>query len=355
MDETRSHLAFVCGYAEDDSGGVFTYRSDPERGQLQELNRTPSKGAMFLAVHPDRTHLYTVNQTSGGVVSAYRIDGPDGGLTEINRQSSEGVSPCYVSVDDTGNYAFVANYGEGTVAMLPIEDDGEIGAATDVVVHDGSSADPDGQQEAHPHSIGPGPQNRFAYAPDLGTDRVMIYRIDHERGRLRPADSPYVELHDGAGPRHFEFHPNGRFVYVISELDSTISAFEHDPETGALDTIETVSALPESFDGESYCADIHFHPSGRWMYGSNRGHDSIAVFEVDDETGRLRVVDHESTRGHWPRNFALDPAGDHLYVENQRSDSIVPFEVDPDSGRLTAIDRRQDLPEPLCMRFVKLE
>ena len=351
MVDADAPLALACSYTEDDSGGIFSYRWNRSDGTLHEVARMPASATTYGAVHPAGTHVYTANRVEGGVVTAYRID-ENGALTGVNRQSSEGVGPCFVSVDATGRYAFVANYSAGTVAMLPIEEDGRLGEATDVVEHDGSSVDPERQEGPHPHAIVPGPENRFVYVPDLGTDRIAIYRIDFENGTLRPADVPHTPVHEGAGPRHLDFHPTGRFAYVIHELDSAITAFEHDAETGALDEIETVETLPDHFEEDSFCADVHVHPSGTWVYGSNRGHDSIAIFEVDRDSGRLRPVGHEPTRGHWPRDFALDPSGRYLFVENRRSDSLVAFAVDAATGRLRATGQRLSLPEPLCFLFV---
>lgn len=308
----------------------------------------PAEAVSFLALHPEGGHLYAV---SDDTVGAVRVDDPSGELTELNRQLTEGASPCYVSVDASGRYAFVANYEAASVSMFPLREDGRLEEASDVVHHEGSSIDPDRQDVPHPHSIRPGPENRFVYVPDLGTDRVVIYRIDFETGTLRPAQTPFVELHDGSGPRHLEFHPDGRHAYVINELDSTLTAFEYSPDDGALDELETVTTLPEGYDDESYPAEVRVHPSGRWLYGSNRGHDSIAVFEIDEESGGLDIVDHESTRGHWPRHFAIDPEGRYLYAENRRSDSIVSFEIDEGTGELSFMGVKYDLPEPICMVF----
>lgn len=349
MGDAEPALAFVCAYTEGDSddGGFVSYEQTPENGTLSQQTRTSAECAMFLAIHPEKNYLYTVQQASGGVISAYRYDESTGALTQINTQSTGSEGPCYISLDQKGEYAFVANYHGGTVAMLPIRDDGSVGEATDVVDH-GTAND---EQDPHPHSIGTGPRNEYAYAPDLGLDEVRIYEIDYENGTLRPAETPSIKLNEGSGPRHFEFHPNGQHVYVINELDSTITTLDYAPESGSLEELETMSTLPGGFDDDSYCADVHVHPTGRWVYGSNRGHDSITIFEVDEATGRLSIVDHESTRGHWPRNFAIDPTGRYLHVENRRDDSIVSFEIDEETGLLTPTGQEFELPEPICMKF----
>jgi len=349
MTNTES-LVFTCGNAEDESGGIFTHTVNERKGTLREVAHTSEKAVSYLAVHPGKETLYTVSGEDGGTVTTYRIEASSGELTKLNCQLSGGSDPCYISVDATGCYAFVANYAGGSVSTFSIAEEGHLAGLQTVVHHEGSSVNPERQDVPHPHSIGPCPNNRFAYAPDLGTDQVVIYEIDHETGNLLPADVPDAPLHEGAGPRHFEFHPNKHVVYVINELDSTVTTFNWDPETGGLDRTQSVSALPEGYDGETYAADIHVHPSGEWVYASNRGHDSIAIFEVD-ASGTLDLLDHQSTDGEWPRDFALDPDGRYLYVENQLSDSLVAFSIDGSTGELTPTGHRQDFPEPVCLRF----
>lgn len=352
MVDSNELMAFVCGKTEDESGGIFSLALNEEDGTVRQISKTATPMVTYAAVHPAGTHLYTVDRVSGGVVTSYRIDSETGQLTRLNRQSSEGDGPCYLSVDPAGSYVFVANFSGGTVAMVPIREDGTVGAATEVVEHSGSGVDPDSQAGPHPHSIGLGPNNDYVYVPDLGIDRIVIYRLDREADQLRPADPPCVKVDDGAGPRHFDFHPTGRFAYVINELNSTVSAFRYDPETGYLDEIDTVSTLPEEYEDDNFCADIHVHPSGNWMYGSNRGHDSIAVFDIDEQSGAVNPLGFESTRGHWPRHFALEPNGTYLLAENLRSDAIVPFEVDGESGELSPAGTRFALPSPICLQFV---
>lgn len=349
MDDAE--LAFVSAYTEGDTddGGFVSYEQANDDETLNKLSAAPADSAMFLVIHPEENCLYTVQQASGGVVSAYRYDESTGKLTEINTQSAGSEGPCYVSLDREGEYAFVASYHGGTVAMLPIRDDGGLGEVTDVVDH-GADVESD-NVDPRPHSIGTGPQNEYAYALDLGLDEVRIYRVDYEAGKLRPAETPSVEMNEDSGPRHFEFHPNGEQMYVIHELDSTIATLNYDPESGALEVIETISTLPDDFEDDSYCADVHVHPTGRWVYGSNRGHDSIVIFEVDEKTGRLNVVDHESTRGHWPRNFAINSSGRYLHVENRRDDLIVSFEIDDETGLLSLTGQELELSEPICMEF----
>lgn len=350
MDEPIS--AYVCGFTDDESGGVYSYELDGSSGRLEPTGRLAAAGVAFLAPGPDGNFLYAVNRVDGGQVSALRVDDGTGELTELCRRSSGGEAPAYVSLDSEGRYAFVANYAGGTVAALPIEPDGRLADPSAVVEHEGSSVHPDRQTAPHPHSIVPGPNDRFVYVPDLGTDTIEIYEVDYDDGRLRPAATSPVRLRPRAGPRHFAFHPEAPFGYVINELDSTVTAFEHDAETGVLDEIETVGTLPEQFDGDNICADIHVHPSGDWLYGSNRGHDSIVVMSIDDETGRLDTVGHEPTQGEWPRHFAIDPTGTFLVVENRHSNAIVVFRIDAATGELAPTGHRQRVPEPLCLQYL---
>lgn len=350
MTDWGTTIAFACSYTEEGTGGIVCYRLDESTGELRELGRESAAAATYLTLDPDRFRLYTVNRISGGMATAYRIDSEEYTLSRIDRVSCGGSGPSYISLDEDGRFAFVSNYVAGTVAMLPIEEDGQFGDGVNIEAHRGSSSDPDRQREPHPHSIGPGPGNRYVYAPDLGTDRIMTYRFDPPE--WRPATPAATRTAAGAGPRHFACYPDGQFCYVINELDSTITGYAHDPDTGSLTEIETVGTLPDGFEGDNLCADIHLHPSGDWLYGSNRGHDSIAIFSVDGDRGRLRPVDHESTRGHWPRHFALDPGGRYLYAENRRSDTIVPFAIDESTGRLTPTGSRISIAEPLCLQFL---
>ncbi|WP_226482812.1 lactonase family protein [Natrinema amylolyticum] len=282
--------------------------------------------------------------------SAYRIDAESGRLTRLNGRSSEGDGPCHVSVDATGRYAFVANYQGATVAAYPLADDGRLGEAADVVAHEGSGPDPERQAAPHPHAIAPGPENRFCYVPDLGTDRIEIYRPD-ESSALRPTEAEPVTARPGAGPRHIAFHPTEPYCYVVEELESTVSAYKRDPRTGGLVSIDRTSTLPAAFDGDNESADVHVHPSGRWVYVSNRGHDSVGVFAVDAATGRLESVDHEPTRGETPRDIALAPDGSVLLACNQHGDSVVSFAIDG-AGRLEFV-AALDVPKPVCATFLE--
>jgi len=344
-----THTAYVGTYTEDtDSGGVYTCRVDGETGAMERRGVTDAgPDPSFLAVAPGGDTLYAVNEVGEGSLTALSID-DDGDLGLLNRQPSGGAGPCHVSVDATGRYALVANYAGGTVAMLPIRDDDGLDEPGHVVEHEGSGADPGRQEGPHPHSITPGPDNEVAYVPDLGTDRLVTYGLDLDGGRLRPDAVPDVELPAGAGPRHLEFSPDGRYASLINELDSTLTGLERDPSTGELSIVDAADTLPGGYEGENYTADVHVHPDGATVYGSNRGHDSIAVF--DGTEGRPVLRDHVSTGGEWPRNFAVGPAGDHLFVANADTDDVHVFAID-DDGDLHATDETTTVPQPVCVRF----
>jgi len=356
MSTRDSPLALVAARTDPDEAGLFSFRADPDTGGLDLRSSIPvGDGPKFLAVGPDGRRCYAVDTTDeGGSVVTVDVDPETAELSAAHRVPSGDEGPCYCSVDAAGSYVFVAHYSGGSVSMLPVDDDGRARAAAAVVEHSGSGADPDRQETPHPHAIVPGPDDRFVYVPDLGTDEIYVYEIDREGGDLLPADPPTVEIHDGAGPRHVDFGPDGEFAYLVGELDSTVTTLERDPETGALSPVETVPSLPEGFTGENLPADVHVHPSGEWVYASNRGHDSIAIFEVDDD-GCARPVGHESTRGAWPRDFALNPHGRYLYAENQNDGTVVVFGIDGETGALAATGDVVDVPRPGCLVFVPVE
>jgi 6-phosphogluconolactonase len=287
-------------------------------------------------------------------VTAFAVDRSSGKLAALNQEASVGSGPAHLVVDKTGSSVLVANYGGGSVAVLPIGSDGNLGKASAFVQHTGSSIDPKRQKEPHAHSITVDPANRFAYAADLGVDKVLIYRFDAKRGALVANDPPFASVRPGAGPRHFAFHPQRRFAYVINEMALTITAFAHDTSRGALAELQTVSTLPPDHATQAgySTADVQVHPSGRFLYGSNRGHDSIVVFAIDQKTGRLALIEHESTQGSTPRAFGIDPSGRYLLAANQRSDSVVVFRIDQQTGSLTPAGHTIRIGSPVCVKFV---
>ena len=359
MAEQR--LIYVGTYTKKGSEGIYVYRFDPDTGALDLLSKaTGLDNPSFLAIHPTRRYLYAVNEvrgkggSDGGAVSAFSIDPKTGELTLLNRQSAHGASTCHLSVEQTGKYVLAANYSSGSVAMLPIQEDGRLGEATSLVQHAGSSVDPRRQKGPHAHSITPGPFNRFAFAADLGLDKIMIYRMDLDAGKLLPNDPPWAQVHPGDGPRHFTFHPNRRYAYVINELGNTMVAFRYDEARGALDELQSISTLPEDFKDTSYCADVHVLPSGKFLYGSNRGHNSIAIFAIDESTGKLTPVGYEPTQGDHPRNFMIDPTGTFLLVANQNTDNIVGFRIDSNTGLLKPTGHVTEVSMPVCLKMISL-
>ena len=353
------YLVYIGTYTRGRSEGIYVYRMDGSSGALERAaDAVRIDNPSFVAIDPQRRHLYAVSESSEladtpiGAVSAFSIDSKTGALAYLGRQSTGGEVPCHLTVDATGRSLLVANYGSGSVCVFPIQDGGGLGEMTDFVQHQGSSVDPGRQTGPHAHSVTLDAANRFVFAADLGLDKVLVYKLDATRGKLTPNDAPWVRVKAGAGPRHFDFHPSGVFAYVINELDSTLTAFAYDRVAGTLAKIETVSTLPDGFTGQSTCADVHVSPSGRFLYGSNRGHDSIVVFAIDGDTGRLDYVGHEPTQGKTPRNFAIDPTGTFLLAANQDSDTVVTFRIDERTGLLEPTGHVAEVPMPVCLKLV---
>jgi 6-phosphogluconolactonase len=340
------------------SEGIYLYRINTSTGELNHFNTV--KGVVdpsFLAVDRRRRYLYAVNEVSqfagkpSGAVSAFQIDAKTGNLKFLNQQPSLGGSPCHVSVDKTDRFVLVANYEAGNVTVLPVAQDGSLGLATDTVQHHGSSVKKE-QEGPHAHCIIVDDSNRYAFAADLGLDKILIYRFDVKRGKLNPGRQPWAQVKPGAGPRHFTFHPNGRYAYVINELDSTFTAFTYGGATGTLKEIHTVSTLPTDFSGANSCAELSLSPSGKFLYGSNRGHNSIVSFAINESTGKLTYLEHALTQGKTPRNFTIDPTGALLLVANQDSDTVVTFRIDSRTGRLTPTGQVAEIPTPVCLLTV---
>jgi 6-phosphogluconolactonase len=342
------------------SKGIYRSTLDLSTGSLSSpVLAAEIRSPSFLALHPNGQFLYAVNEISnfqgrpGGAVTAFAIDPETGMLRQLNQASTLADGPCHLVVDSTGRNVVAANYGGGSAVVIALEADGRLGSHGSSIQHRGSSVNPQRQQGPHAHGIYLDAANRFAFVPDLGLDRVMIYRFDAGAHSLTPIHPPpYATVKPGAGPRHFAFHPNGRFAYVINELDSTITAFSYDAAQGTLTEAQTVPTLPADFKGQSSTAEIAVHPNGKFLYGSNRGHDSIAVFAIDAATGKLTFVQHEPTQGKTPRNFALDPTGAFLLAANQDSDNVVVFRIDAQSGKLSPTGKSIEVGAPVCVMFL---
>jgi 6-phosphogluconolactonase len=354
-------LVYLGTYTGEQSKGIYVSRLDMATGALSPPQlAAESASPSYLAIHPNKQFLYAANEVNTfggkatGSVSAFAIDRASGLLKPLNQQASVGQGAVHLVVDATGRSVLVANYGGGSVAALPLAADGTLRPASASVQHTGSGADPKRQPAPRAHSINLAPNNRFAYAADLGLDRVLIYRFDADRGTLLANDPPFAAVPPVSGPRHFALHPTGRFAYVINEFTMKLTAFAADAQRGSLTEIETVSTLPpgESSQDGFTTADVQVHPSGRFLFGSNRGHDSIVVFAIDEKTGRLTYVEHEPTQGRTPRAFGIDPSGRYLLAANQRSDSVVTFRIDQKTGRLDPTGHTIRVVSPVCVKFV---
>ena len=349
--------AFYVGtYTDGASKGIYRLELDPGSGRLSEPALVAEAvNPSFLAWHPTKDVLYSVSETNtngpqkAGSVIAFTI-GAGGKLEKINEQPSGGAHPCYVSVNADGTHVFVANYSGGSVAAFPLRPDGGLGEASAVVEHTGSSVHPARQRRPHAHSILPVRGTPFVLAADLGIDRVLVYRFDRARGSLTPNDPPGAAATPGAGPRHLALNPAGDTLFVINELQSTVASYVWDGKAGTLRAAGSVSTLPDGFTGSNTTAEVTVHPSGRFVYGSNRGHDSIAGFRVNDDRTLTRVGNF-STEGRQPRHFAVDPTGTFLLAANQKSDSIVVFRIDQQTGALTDTGASARVPTPVCVRF----
>jgi len=350
-------LVYVGTYTTGNSEGIYLYRLKLSTGELEHVATT--KGVVnpsFLTVAPNRRFLYAVNEVEefagrkSGAVSAFAVDQKTGQLQFLNQQPSLGSDPCYVSTDTNGRFVLIANYTGGSVSVFPAQRDGRLGEATDFKQGQGSSVNRDRQEGPHAHCIVLDPANRFAYSCDLGTDKIMIFRFDARRGKLLPAEPPWTQAKPGSGPRHLAFHRSGDYVFVLNELDCTVTAFARDRRKGTLKELQTLTTLPMGYTGANTCAEIDVSPNGRFLYCSNRGHDSIAIFMIDARAN-LTAVGHEPTGGMTPRNFAIDPTGAFLLAANQKSDNIVVFKIDQKSGRPIPTGHMAQVPSPVCLKF----
>ncbi|MDQ3801566.1 MAG: lactonase family protein [Acidobacteriota bacterium] len=362
-EKTKEMLVYVGTYTsgKSRSEGIYIYKFDAQTGALSPYKTVANViEPSFLAIDKDRKYLYAVNEIleyegrKSGAVSAFAIDRKTGDLRFLNKQPSLGGAPCHVSVSENGKFVLVANYLGGNVSVFPVEAGGSLGAAIDSEQHSGAGANRQRQEAPHAHSIILDKKNRFAFVNDLGIDKIMIYRFDDETGKLETnPEQAFYQTKAGAGPRHFKFHPDGKLAFVINELDSTISSLAYDRTRGTLKEIQTVSTLPAGSSLRSNsCADIHVSPNGAFLYGSNRGHDSIVSFKIDETTGNLELVEHVSTQGRTPRNFAIDPTGAFLLAANQNSDSVVAFRIDGKTGKLQPTGNKVTIPSPVCLKLI---
>jgi 6-phosphogluconolactonase len=341
---------------ENSSKGIYSSVLNLETGRLSDpVLAAEARHPSFLEIHPNGRFLYAVSEAGGeGSVSAYAIDADTGDLTLLNRCPSGGAGPCYVSIDHAGRNVLVANYGSGSASVIPVESDGRLAEPSGRVQHEGSSVNPARQKGPHAHSINVSPDDRFAFVADLGIDKIMIYRLDTGKETLVANQPPFAPVKPGAGPRHFAFHPDGKHAYVINELDCTITVFAYDSVAGTLTEVQTITTLPAGYAGSNTCAEVRVHPSGRFLYGSNRGHDSVVVYRIDPAQGTLTFVEHETADVKTPRNFNIDPTGKFCLVANQGGDSVVVFRIDRQTGALEPTGHKVSVASPVCVRFTPL-
>jgi len=354
------YIAYVGTYtAKTTSKGIYAYRFDPQNGQLSAIGvAAQSEDPSFVVLHPNGKFLYAVNEIgnfnggTGGAVSAFAIDAKTGALKFLSQVPTRGAGPCHVSLDKNGAFVLVANYDGGSIASFPVHDDGSLGTASGFVQHSGSGPNKERQEGPHAHWIGTSPDNRFALAVDLGLDQVIVYNFDSSKGIFTPMLSGFAKLTPGAGPRHLAFHPDGKFVYVLSEMESSVTVFSYQAKNGTFTSRQTISTLPKDYSGPKEAAEIAVHPSGKFLYTSNRGHDSIAIFAIDEKKGTLKSLGQVLTGGKTPRHFAIDPSGAYLLAENQESNNIVVFHIDTATGGLTPTGQTIEVPSPVCITFV---
>ena len=356
-DGGSSYWAYFGTYTGAKSKGIYAAEHDAATGKVGAPKLVAElPNPTFLAVDPSGKRLYAVGEVGdfegkkGGVIRGYSINAATGDLKAINSQSTIGGGPCHVSIDPSGKVALVANYGGGSVASYSVAPNGMLSEAKTFIQHTGGSVNPGRQKEPHAHSFNASKDGRFGFAADLGIDKINVYKIDSAMGTVTPNEPAFVSLKPGSGPRHFAFHPDGKHAFVINELLSTLTLFRYDATGGVLTEVQTVSTLPGEVKGNS-TAEVVVHPSGKFVYGSNRGHDSIAIFQFDAAKESLTPSGHVKTGGKTPRNFALDPKGGFLFACNQSSDSVFVFKVDPANGALEATGAKLEIGGPVCVRF----
>ncbi len=335
------------------SKGIYRSKLDLPTGKLSDpVLAVEAVNPSFIEFHPNGKFLYAVSESGQtGIVSAYAVDPVTGDLRLLNQQPSSGSGPCHVSIDSKGKNVLVANYGSGSAGVIPINPNGSLAKPTASVQHTGSSVNAQRQKGPHAHSINASSDNRFAFVADLGIDKIMIYRLDIEKGTLTPNTPEYAKAKPGAGPRHFCFHPDGNRAYVINELDGTMTAFTYQADSGTLTETQTVTTLPQGFKGSNSCAEVRVHPNGKFLYGSNRGHDSIVVYRINPANGKLTFVEHVTAGIKTPRNFNIDPTGKFCIVANQGNNTVAVFRIDQKTGTLDPTGHKISIASPVCIRF----
>ncbi len=353
---------YVGTYNEDGKPGIFVYEFDRKDGVLSLVQEVGGMGSpSYLEIHPSGKYIYSVNRSSvspdkkWGSVSSYKIDQETGTLSHLNDQPSQGSESCHISIDSKGRLVFVSNYSTGNLSVFPVLKDGSLDEFSDVEQHTGNSINQQRQKSPHAHQSIVSPDDNFLYVSDLGIDLVKAYAIDYKKNSIVGIPESDGIVEKGSGPRHSVIHKNQKYAYVINELASTVTAFKIETGNGKLIPIQTISTIPEDFKDVNYCADIHIDPSGKFLYGSNRGHNSLAIYKIDQNNGKLESTGFQSTSGEWPRNFLMDPKGDFIFVANQNSNNIVVFRRNTETGELSKIAKEIMVPKPVCLKILEME
>ena len=353
------HYLLIGTYTSGKSEGIYVYKFNSQTGDVSYASTAKNiSNPSYLAVSPNEKFVYAANENhntgnSGGEITSFSFDKKTGTLAELNKQPSAGNDPCYVSVDKAGKWVFAGNYSSGTASVLPVKKDGSLDPAVCIIQHEGSGVNSDRQEGPHVHSTVLSKDNNYVFVSDLGIDKIMIYSFNNKTGKLTPAPVPYVELEPGAGPRHFDFHPNNKFAYLMEEMSGGISVYAYKGK-GQLDLIQNISALPPDFIGTVGSADIHVTDDGKFLYASNRGEsNTIGIFKINQQSGELTLVGHQSTLGKTPRNFNVDPSGNFLLVANQESDNIIIFKRDKQTGLLTDTGKKIEVGNPVCLKWIR--
>lgn len=355
FSQSTEFYLFAGTYTAETSEGIYVYKFNAATGDVAYVSTAKGiQNPSFLDITQDHKFLYSVGEMDeGGAVNAFRFDKNSGTLTFLNAQSSGGPAPCYVSVDKTGKWVLAGNYNGGSLSKLPTRKDGSLDSVSQIFKHEGKSINPERQNSPHVHSVNIAPNNKDIFVPDLGTDKIFVYQLNDSTGQLSQGTPPFINSVPGSGPRHFTFHPNQKFAYVIQELNATITAFLY--KSGTLEAFQTVGTLPEDYTGRKWCADIHISPDGKFLYGSNRAHESLTIFEIDQQTGKLTFIGRQPVLGKTPRNFIIDPTGEFLLVANQDSDNIVVFKRDRKTGLLKATGKEVKVSMPVCLKMIPVD
>jgi 3-carboxymuconate cyclase len=352
---TKRYFAYAGTYTNGGSGGIHIYELDTSDGKLKDTGHTANvDNPSYLTFSKDGKYLYSViedevfNGENGGGAAAFSIDRTDGKLTLLNTMPTKGKAPCFVSVGSLNKNVLTANYNEGTVSLFQVREDGSLAPVSDIVIHNGTGPNKNRQEMAHAHFADFTPDERYVCAVDLGIDQIRVYGIKNGRFVFQSS----LPLKPGSGPRHMVFHPNGEYAYIVTELNSEVVVLKYSCDDCGFKVLQYISALPEGYEGESYSAAIEVSRDGRFLYVSNRGHDSIAVFKIEDRTGNLSLICHCPSGGKWPRDFAIDPTGRYLFTANQFSNNISAFKIDHESGKLTLMDHAVKIQNPVCIKFI---